>query len=64
MPAAGGFLPGVEDILGHTAGWRRRKLGEEPARICCASVRFVNHGAMKYYKGFMFIFKNVVIYLY
>lgn len=35
VSAAGGFLPGVEDVFGHAAGWRRRKPGEEPAGVRC-----------------------------
>ncbi len=41
VSAAGGFLPGAEDVFGHAAGRRRRKLGEEPARICCESVLLI-----------------------
>lgn len=35
LPTAGSFLSGVENIFGHAARRRRRKPGEEPARICC-----------------------------
>lgn len=41
VSAAGSFLTGVEDVFGHTAGWRWRKPGEESAWICCETFFFL-----------------------
>lgn len=48
VSAAGGFLASTEDVLGHAAGWRRGKPGEEPAGICCEAHLHLLSDSVKY----------------